>query len=335
MIKTLFLFIVILSSSAVTASAQQWQLQTTIDGSSDHPALKAANKDVAWVTGVDVAYRTIDGGRNWGETAIVTVTENLTCISAANADRAIAGGGGPDFGGGNAKLYLTTDGGRAWKAVYTATGPASYWNFVHLFDEQNVIAQSDPPGGAGTFLIVKSSDGGETWTPIANPPSANSGEFGAGTSYFCFDHLNGWFGTATFEEGATGSRVFRTTDGGNTWAGFASGNTLTAADLHFVSLMVGIRTSNFAPFLTRSTDGGQSWAPVTDLPVPNVQFMFAAGGVSTPTQNQMWVAGRTGFGASATNFIITSTDGGATWREQMVASSALAVEIRRIRVPVL
>lgn len=298
----------------------QWRLQTTFAGNPALVSVKTVSRDVAWIAGFNgTVYRTTNGGKNWIPTAAkASTTEALGCIEALDATTAFVGGGGPGWSGGNTKIYRTTNGGQSWEAVYTATGANSFWNWIHFFDSQNGIAQSDPPVAGGNFLIVKTSDAGKTWTPIANPPDANTNEFGVFNGFHFYDNLNGWFTTGhpPFVPGGSAGRVFRTTDGGNTWTAFASGNGESANAVRFISPTVGIRTSDSAPFLTRSVDGGRNWTPVSGLPVSNIRQMIAATGVSTPSLNQLWV-----YGQADAPFILSSTDGGATWKQQTIGST--------------
>jgi photosystem II stability/assembly factor-like uncharacterized protein len=76
---------------------------------------------------------------------------------------------------------------------------------------------SDPVDGR--FLIITTSDGGRTWreTPPEGMPPALAGEGGFAASGTCIaveGKQNAWFGTG----GTPGARVFRSTDGGRTWA---------------------------------------------------------------------------------------------------------------------
>jgi len=304
------------------ADAAQWRLQTTFGGNPALVSVKAVSRDVAWIAGFSgTVYRTTDGGENWIPTATkASTTEALACIEALDASTAFAGGGGAGWSGGNTKIYRTTNGGQSWQAVYTATGPNSFWNWIHFFDSQNGIAQSDPPVAGGNFLIVKTTDGGTTWTPIANPPDANTNEYGVFNGFHFYDNLNGWFATGhpPFVSGGNAGRVFRTTDGGNTWTAYASGNGETVNAVHFVSPLVGIRTSDTAPFLTRSVDGGQTWTPVSGLPVADIHQMIAATGVNAPGINQLWV-----YGEADAPFILSSTDGGATWQQQTIGGAVV------------
>ncbi len=301
-------------------TAGRWRLQNTFAGNPALVSVKAVSRDVAWIAGFDATvYRTTNGGLNWTPTPTkASTTEALGCITALDANRAFAGGGGPDWSGAGARIYRTVNGGQSWEVVYTPTTTNSFWNWIHFFDSQNGIAQSDPPVAGGNFLIVKTSDGGQTWTPIANPPDANTNEFGVFNGFHFYDNLNGWFTTGhpPFVPGGSAGRVFRTTDGGNTWTAFASGNGESVNAVRFVSPTVGIRTSDAAPFLTRSVDGGQTWTAVSNLPVANIQQMIAATSVSTPSMNQLWV-----YGEADAPFILTSTDGGATWQQQTISSA--------------
>jgi hypothetical protein len=124
--------------------------------------------------------------------------------------------------------------------------------------------------------------------------------------YF-FDAMHGWFGT-------NDGRVFRTTDGGNNWTGYESGNFSFVSGVQFVSPQVGIRISYTSPFITRSTDGGQTWATVANLPLSNIASMLSSTGVNTPSGSQIWVDG---FTQTSGRYVLTSVDGGATWQQQV------------------
>lgn len=266
----------ICSSAQRPAWAQQWQLQTTL---SDNPVLtsvKAVSRDVAWTCSLDGSvYRTTDGGKTWNPTVKVTTSQPLVCIEAFDATTALVSGAYP------ARIYRTTNGGQSWQVVYSETGAQSSCNWINFFDTLNGVAQTDDPNTAGHgLLILKTADGGTTWAPLSNMPVANALEVVANNCFHFYDKLNGWFGTFPFAAGGSGGRVFRTTDGGSTWTGVASGNTEVVTSVRFISSSVGIRTS-FAPqFLTRSVDGGQTWTPVNNLPVSNINLLTTTASVN-------------------------------------------------------
>jgi len=305
----------LICSSTQTPAWAQWQLQTTLPGNPALTSIKAVNRDIVWACHLrGNVYRTTDGGKNWEQTlSIVTTAERIYCIEAFNADTAFVIGGGTGGSSNKASIYRTTNGGTDWQVVYTATNRTAFWNAIHFWDSKNGIAYGDPLSPGRQVLIVRTSDGGATWTPISNLPLANVNEFGLFNCFYFFDKSNGWFGT-TGQPGNAG-RVFRTTDGGNTWNAFPSGNTSGVNDVEFISSLRGVRTSGAAPFLTRSIDGGQTWTPVNNLPITNIFVLGAAASVSALNQSQIWVFGLT---AARTLFILSSTDAGQTWQQQTI-----------------
>lgn len=167
--------------------------------------------------------------------------------------------------------------------------------------------------------IWKTTNGGTTWTPVndfmANiavstmliQPLSNGNVIYAGTG-------EGYYNA----DGIRGAGIFKSTDGGTTWAQLGSTSTapgtgITAADFHYVNrlamsadgttLLAATRTGIF-----RSADGGTTFARATlagggsisaGLGVTDIDFH--------PTNNLRAVAG-TFSGTS-----LYSTDGGLTW----------------------
>jgi photosystem II stability/assembly factor-like uncharacterized protein len=287
----------------------QWQLQTTLNDSPPVEHMIALDENILWICTLNgYAYHSTDGGQNWQQSTQVTSDENIFTIAAIDSMTAfVCGGTIPVLG--NAKIYRTTDGGQSWDTVYTAIGPSTFWNMIHFFDAQNGIAMSDAPNSGQPFVIVKTNDGGQTWTQISNPPSPNPNEYGMVNTFQFFDEMNGWFGTTY------GGRIFRTTDGGETWMGYPSGNTNgRILSVNFVSPFIGVRACDELPYLTRTTDGGQTWTPVGNLPVSGITAMVRGTVVSTPSYEQTWIHGIAT--STPTQFILTSTDSGQTWQQQ-------------------
>ncbi len=309
LLLTMFAFVSLICGST---QAQQWQLQTTLSGNPVLTSVKAVSRDVAWTCSFyGSVYRTTDGGETWNPTAKVTTSQQTVCIEALDATTAFVSGSYP------ARIYRTTNGGQNWQIVYSEAGAQSSCNWIHFFDALNGIAQTDDPYTADhELLILKTADGGTTWVPLSNIPVANALEVVGNNCFHFYDKLNGWFGTFPFAVGGSGGRVFRTTDGGSTWTGVASGTTEVVTSVRFISSSVGIRTS-FAPqSLTRSVDGGQTWTPVNNLPISNINLLLTTASINNARLNQVWVAGEAG-----SRFILSSIDGGASWQQQAIVGT--------------
>lgn len=275
-----------------------WAEQARIAQAGSFHAIKLVNRNVAWACADDgVVMRSLDGGRTWTQVNPPT-TNDLYCINALSETVAIVGDG-PDSG--PARLYRTTDGGQTWQVV---SADGSFWNAIHFFDAQNGIAQSDPVSANSGFVLVKTTDGGATWLPISQPVPAASGEFGLVNS-FQFVGNAGWFGTNQ-------GRVFRSTNRGDTWSAVsAAGSSDWLVSVAFASANSGVvggytlQNRQIAnSVLRRTTDGGQTWLPVS---LPGILAYF--GGGAAPEVGQLWLSV---FGAQGAG-IFTSRDGGATW----------------------
>jgi photosystem II stability/assembly factor-like uncharacterized protein len=288
-------------------SQTQWQIQKDFDHL-DLLSVSTAGRDVAWIAGggQDNIYRTVNGGQTWIKTSGLPSSDGaVTCLAIDSLTAFVGGVNETERAG----LYRTIDGGQSWNIVYTPPLISDWWwCWIYFFNTEKGIACCEDKSGDKHILIVKTDDGGENWTPIGNQPASNSNEYPVQNIVHFYDSLNGWFGTG-FD-----GRVFRTINGGETWEGFESCTNGIMVGVRFISPLIGIRTSTDPSRLARSTDGGQTWTEVTDLPVLNIHNIWTAASVSTPVKSQLWVSGVAG--APSKPFILTSTDGGVTWEQQ-------------------
>jgi photosystem II stability/assembly factor-like uncharacterized protein len=303
------IFLIAVATSLIcsySGAFAQWQNQPCPIGQTPLWSISTVSRDVAW-TIADYhgsIYRTTNGGQTWTKTPHEIPNNRLNVIEALDSITAFIGTYNTNDAD-SGSIYRTKDGGQSWQLVYNAPNKDNkYVDWVHFFDAQKGIAEFSQTTPNHHFLIVKTFDGGDTWTPIANQPTGNDISW-ENCAYF-YDSLNGWFGTSS-------GRIFRTIDGGNNWTAYASGGGYALA-IRFISPMIGIRTSNLPPCLARSTDGGETWTPVNNLPVSNFNEMAGATCVSTPSKNQLWVSGDAG--SNKTPYILTSVDEGVTWQEQ-------------------
>jgi photosystem II stability/assembly factor-like uncharacterized protein len=116
--------------------------------------------------------------------------------------------------GGLSRIYKTADGGTTWILQYVNQDDAGFFDALAFWDAEHGLALGDPVGGR--FVILTTANGGKTWSRIApaGMPLALRGEGAFAASGTCLvvqGQRNAWFGTG-------GGRVFRSTNGGRTWA---------------------------------------------------------------------------------------------------------------------
>lgn len=247
-------------------AAGQWKAQVS-GTSADFRGLSAASRTVAWASGSRGTYtRTTDGGATW-RAGVVTGAETLDFrdVQAVDANTAyLLNAGAP------ARIYKTTDGGRRWNLQYTNTTAGVFFDAMAFWDADHGIAFSDPVGGY--FLIITTTDGGATWKEVPRenvpPPLAGEAAFAAsGTCLAVQGRDNAWFGTG----GGAVSRVFRSTDRGQTWkvaeTPIKSGNASSGIfSLAFKDARNGVavggdyqKVDEASGGVARTTDGGATW----------------------------------------------------------------------------
>jgi photosystem II stability/assembly factor-like uncharacterized protein len=178
--------------------------------------VSAVSRTVAWASGERGTYaRTIDGGRTWQTGNVPGAAElDFRDVDAFDANTAYLLSIGE---GEKSRIYKTTDGGASWQLQFKSNRAAAFFDAMAFWDRDHGIALSDPVDGR--FLIITTADGGATWRemPRDGMPPALDGEGGFAASGTCIavaGQRNVWFGTG----GTPGARVFRSTDGGRTWA---------------------------------------------------------------------------------------------------------------------
>jgi len=253
-------------------------------------------------------FRSTNGGASW--TAIsngLPGHATALAVDSSNPATVYAGIGGAGVAGGSGDgVYKSTDGGASWNAVNN--GIAASPRGVHAL----AIAPSDPSvlymatGGGGeglTAAIYSSTNAGADWTASTGLPA------NAPTNVLAIDPSN----PATVYAGTNGSGIFKSTDGGASWAAVNTG--LPANDfvaLHaFITALV-VDPSNPATLyvsfslaggLYKSTDGGANWSPANSgLPAAIV------GHVAIDPANPATLYAATGVGVFKTN------DGGMSWK---------------------
>jgi Abnormal spindle-like microcephaly-assoc'd, ASPM-SPD-2-Hydin/CARDB len=276
--------------------------------------IRVADAASVWVTAFDGSgnnnvlrdfSHTTNGGATWTD-GIVPATPGLRWADLSAVNGTTAWGAFVDANNGGGELYKTTNGGLSWfrqlSTGFQSTG--SYLDAVRMFSATNGVAIGDPVGT--DFEVYTTANGGTTWTrvPAANLPNALTGEFVYLGQMVTNGTANVWFGT-------TLGRVFRSTNGGQSWSVSTTPLT-TIQHIAFSSATDGLilETDNTTAALVgmaRTTNGGVTWTSVT--PSGTVY-----------TRDLQNVPGRAGTYVSAGPYISTlgagssySLDGGLTW----------------------
>ena len=312
MLKTTILITLLLFVCAADARAQ-WVAQesgTTVR----LRGVSAVNGRVAWASGAGGTYaRTTDGGRTWLAGQVPGAAElDFRDVDAFDADTAYLLAIGP---GERSRIYKTTDGGSTWALQFQNRRAAAFYDCMSFWDKSRGLAMSDPVDGR--FLVVRTEDGGQTWkeSEATGMPGALQGEGGFAASGTCVaagGKSDAWFGTG----GPSGPRVFRSIDGGQTWAAspapLASGK---EAGVFSLSFWDGLRGAAVGGDYTKekgaegnaalTLDGGRTWQAVGTAGRPRG---YRSGVAHVPGANGMKVIA---VGPSGSDY---STDGGRTWQ---------------------
>lgn len=160
----------------------------------------------------------------------------------------------------NGKIYKTTDGGRSWKQKYDA-GVDVYMRAVEFADDHKTGIV-----GSVSLQTFRTVDGGETWTDI----SASLPDTGTGKNIICglAHHGNTFYGAGWW--GSSIARVYKSTDGGNSWNVKYLDTTLATSLIDIVCmsadtiLATGSRKNNGvrSSVILQSTDAGNNWHEV-------------------------------------------------------------------------
>jgi photosystem II stability/assembly factor-like uncharacterized protein len=233
--------------------------------------LSVVNDQVVWASGTrGTVVRTTDGGDTWSVDSLPAGgTFDLRAIQGLSDQVAhVAATAG--------RIWRTTDGGRTWSLRYQSPDTSMFLDAITFTDDRTGLALGDPIGGR--FVILVTGDGGDSWTmaPDSARPIAQEGEaaFAAsGTSLVFRSPRHGWLGT-----GGSASRVFRTTNGGQSWTVAPSGippraGTGGVFSVAFGDALHGVvvggdyeRPDSSRGTAALTTDGGVTWVAATRFP---------------------------------------------------------------------
>ncbi len=308
MIKFIFnkkRFYLLLILSITTAKAQWVKQNSGTDAS--FRSIKAVNNKVVWAGGTKgTVLKTIDGGSSW-QVLKVEGAESLDFrdIHGASADVAYAMSAG-EAEKGAARIYKTVNGGKSWKIIFQTTEKGAFFDSFDFWNEKEGILIGDPIDDKP--FILRTLDG-ENWQRIPKEklPAIKLKEASFASSGTCVNTRSkklAWINTQ--------SRVFYTTDKGETWqvaeTPFKQGETSGIFGLHFYTDKDGIATGGdykddkiVSDNVAITHDSGKTWALVTHAKPDGLK-------------ESSWVLSDKSLLVVGTSGTGLSTDMGKTWK---------------------
>lgn len=235
-------------------------------------------------------------------------------------------------------ILRTTDGGSTWYNVspqgVTEFGYGAANTFLNASQAWVMITDASDPAGSG--LLYRTRDGGFVWTVYPVP-------FGSGDLTF-IDDTTGWMmASLGIAAGSMGIAIYRTDDGGATWArtytndpnlGNAGDslplggikNDLTPLDAG-TAWVSGVIYAPATFYLYKSSDGGQTWAVQTLPPAPameNTEVSIDSGPIFFSPSDGVLPIRFTGE-TYRTGFYATQ-DGGVSWEFNTLMPGSGAVD---------
>ena len=229
-------------------------------------------------------WKTADGGTTWkpvADAALRTSSVGTVAVSESNPDIVFAGTGETELRGNIIQgdgLYKSTDAGATWIPSGLTETQAIARIRIHPTNPDLIFvaALGHPFGPNPERGVFRSTDGGKTWEKVLYRNER------AGAVDLCFDPKNPqvlfaalWevFRTPySLSSGGSGSGLFRSADGGNTWTEITRSQGLPKGTIGKIGVSVSGTDSNRVWAIIeaedggifRSDDGGTSWTKVND-----------------------------------------------------------------------
>src|SRR5215468_4229769 len=257
-------------------------------------AVSAVNDRVVWAAGIGGTFAvTTNGGATW-HTGVVPGTEGQQFRDVEAVSEKVAyllQVPDTDF----ARVFKTTDAGKTWTSQLQGGDLTEFFDCFAFWDSKSAVMMVDSINGR---LPIRRTLDGQTWQDIGDrlPPALpfESAFASSGTCAATQGHRRAWITTAApppeAPDGTWTTRVFRTTDRGQSWAvstapltapgaSFGGGASIAFRDARHGILGGGdFLGTEVIPNFARSSDGGKTWSLGTAAPITGAIFGLAYAG---------------------------------------------------------
>ena len=223
-------------------------------------------------------------------------------------------------------LALRASDGGGWHVERASAGSNASLDSVTFIDANHGWAVGYDFGANGA-IILATSDGGATWS-AQDASSAGSSDASLDSVTF-IDANHGW----AVGSNGQGAIIMATTDGGATWSAqdsSSAGSTLSyLTSVAFADATHGwavgstydAATDTWAPLILATSDGGATWDTQDPGPVQTLEGMIELNAVTFFSAERGWAVGDTGPAADEAPVILTTSDGGLTWKAERAGAS--------------
>ena len=295
-----------------------------------------------WAVGDDgVIWHSIDGGRKWEEQAS-GVRASLRSVHFLTPYTGWIVGRIETPSGSRGVVLSTTDGGLKW--VYSATQPLPGLNTVRFFTQRNGVAAGDGCDGFPTGLF-NTNDGGRTWKPVpgkrcptwltADFSDAETGVLGGPWSQLATVR-DGLFGAADVDP--LGGRSVKALKLQGSFAVAVGQGGLILTSSNSAGLKWGFATPNLPKEVLASCDfnavavqgkhlwvAGRPGTMIWHSPDLGRTWEMQRTGQPLPLHGLCFVNETTGWATGEMGTILSTTDGGLTWKVARQDAQRLAV----------
>jgi photosystem II stability/assembly factor-like uncharacterized protein len=209
----------------------------------------------------------------------------------------------------DSNIFATVDGGASWQRQFSDGSTTKFLAYLKMFNLSEGVAVGDAPAGKPA-AVLRTTDGGVHWVSVN---ASGLIDMGSGDIWRRIDFptkMVGYFYTSF--GGDNPQKIYKTTDGGASWAPVFAHNGVTV--IKFYDDLIGLVTGGARSTFYRTINGGATWDTIVASNIKSgwgYDFEYLPGDPS-----RVWYTDG--------NKLFFSNDTGDTWKEQGIDHSVLS-----------